>query len=84
MMRLSTLASIAGLVVLSVSITESFPNGAPVESCIYQTVPNHPGTKPQPAPTFYHEFVATAGSYRQGGSIHGNLTKEHFYRGTKV
>lgn len=59
------------LLINKVSITESFPNGGPVEACIYQTVPNHTGTKPSLPSSFIHEFVATRGSYTPGAAIHG-------------
>ncbi|XP_047737739.1 uncharacterized protein LOC125178311 [Hyalella azteca] len=57
-----------------VSMTESFPNGAPVEACIYQTVPNHTGTKPSPPSTFSHEFVATQGNWVPGANIHVHVS----------
>ena len=52
-------------------VTDGFPDGAPIEGCIYQTVPNHPGTKSLEPETFYHEFVATSGTYHPGSTIHG-------------
>ncbi|KAF2361861.1 Reeler domain [Trinorchestia longiramus] len=62
------------LLLNGVTITESFPNGAPVEACIYQTVPNHTGTKPSLPSTFLHEFVATRGSYVPGSTIHVHVS----------
>lgn len=73
MMLSWSVAAVACLLLVAVPQTDSFPNGAPVEACIYQTVPNHPGTKPKEGETFYHEFVATSGSYRPGATIHVHL-----------
>ena len=69
----STILALLGtFVLMPVPISEGFPNGAPVEACIYQTVPNHPGTKPQLAESFPYEFVATSGTWGPGSAIDGN------------
>ena len=50
-----------------------FPDGGPVEGCVFETVPNHAGTRPQGAP-FKHEFVADSGSFGpHRRQVHGEL-----------
>jgi len=73
LLRSSVLVILSSLVLVGVPSTQGFPNGAPIEACIYQTVPNHPGTKPQPTESFGHEFVATSGTYGPGSVIDGKF-----------
>lgn len=68
----------SSLVIFGLSMTYGFPNGAPIEACIYQTVPNHPGTKPNQVETFRHEFVATSGTFGPGSVIDVHLNGPGF------
>lgn len=65
---------ILGVVVMVVEFTfvVGFPDGAPVEACIYSNFPNHAGTKPLSPKTFPFEFVASSDKYFPGQKIRGN------------
>jgi len=60
----------------------AFPNGAPVEACIYDTRPNHAGTRAEPADLFKHEFIADAGNYTSHGFHRGHNSIHVHLRGS--
>ena len=63
-----------GLILVLVTITESFPDGGPVEGCIYETQPNHVGTESDKPDKLPYRFEATSGYYRPGTVIRGDDT----------
>lgn len=49
----------------------AFPDGAPIEACIYGNKPNHYGTKPQPRQSMKLNFLASDSYYEPGSVIYG-------------
>ncbi|KAL7633890.1 UNVERIFIED_CONTAM: hypothetical protein RMT77_015851 [Armadillidium vulgare] len=56
-------------VLCSLSLVGSFPDGAPVEACIYKNHPNHPGTKSLPPSSFPFAFTASSSTFHPGSTV---------------
>ncbi|MPC81220.1 hypothetical protein E2C01_075827 [Portunus trituberculatus] len=63
--------ALALLVAVVASVCEGFPEGAPIEACLYGNKPNHYGTKAKPPQDSKVKFFATDSYYEPGAVIYG-------------
>ncbi|XP_050703193.1 reelin domain-containing protein 1-like [Eriocheir sinensis] len=68
------LAVFLAVVVVVWGPCSAFPDGAPIEACIYGNKPNHYGTKPQPRHTMKLNFLASDSYYEPGSVIYVHIT----------
>uniref|UniRef100_A0A1A9WMI8 Reelin domain-containing protein n=1 Tax=Glossina brevipalpis TaxID=37001 RepID=A0A1A9WMI8_9MUSC len=78
MPSVSSKAAISVLIILSVmgNVIESFPDGAPSDTCVKKrpNQPNHGQARPQPLHTNPFEVVASSEAYHPGQEISGGQT----------
>ncbi|XP_063869238.1 putative defense protein 1 [Scylla paramamosain] len=73
--------ALALLVAVVASVCEAFPEGAPIEACIYGNKPNHYGTKPKPPQDSKVKFFASDSYYEPGSIIYVHIQGGNPFKG---